>query len=459
MTIQKQHHHRRGAYTLIELLMVVAVVSILIALSVMAMQGVTTQAQVEATKVTVAKINRLMEQRMLAFDRAFKGSRRQGYILGTLGLLKTNASAKFDYFVSHPDEVPPEIVALARKAAFRFEFPQRMVELTVGGGDADSDGIPDVIFNLLQNAARKNLNDGDPARGLTPNPSPTALQIADEVRMYLWPKHLQHEVAVNTVTGGVTAGASVDGLHSTESAELLYFFLIESGTFGASPVDADSFKSSEIADTDGDGLMEFVDGWGQPLRYYRWPTRLVDPDAPNPFVPNFATVNDPTEVDLTPNDISDAGGAGLRRVTGYERELAEVILKGLPPTPSAIGTSTPRDVLLIDPDDPVGLLYTFLENPKYIALGVNVAGEFNEVNYHTPDTYHAPLIVSAGPDGLLGLREPNDVDGPNGVFGNLAQYAGTNCMVGPIDPNLVAGCVDQLFDNISSRNRRAGGRR
>ena len=26
-----------------------------------------------------------------------------------------------------------------------------------------------------------------------------------------------------------------------------------------------------LKDTDGDGLPEFVDAWGEPLRFYRWP--------------------------------------------------------------------------------------------------------------------------------------------------------------------------------------------
>ena len=32
-----------------------------------------------------------------------------------------------------------------------------------------------------------------------------------------------------------------------------------------------------VADIDADGLIELLDGWGQPLRFYRWPTRLVRP--------------------------------------------------------------------------------------------------------------------------------------------------------------------------------------
>jgi len=33
----------------------------------------------------------------------------------------------------------------------------------------------------------------------------------------------------------------------------------------------DDFSDREVKDTDGDGLPEFVDAWGQPLQFFRWP--------------------------------------------------------------------------------------------------------------------------------------------------------------------------------------------
>ena len=32
---------------------------------------------------------------------------------------------------------------------------------------------------------------------------------------------------------------------------------------------------SRIQDTDNDGLPEIVDEWGNPVRFYRWPTDLL----------------------------------------------------------------------------------------------------------------------------------------------------------------------------------------
>ena len=106
----------------------------------------------------------------------------------------------------------------------------------------------------------------------------------------------------------------------------------------------------------------------------------------------------------------------------------------------------PRDLLLTDPDDPVGRLYSELERLNGANGKPQLALEFNETKYHTPDTYHTPLIVSAGADEDLGLLEPTD--DANGNFGNLAQLKST--------PNSVR---DSFTDNITNRNRSAGARR
>lgn len=49
------------------------------------------------------------------------------------------------------------------------------------------------------------------------------------------------------------------------SAELLYQIVM------GMPEAESAFNSLEIADTDGNGLNEFVDGWGNPIYFIRWP--------------------------------------------------------------------------------------------------------------------------------------------------------------------------------------------
>jgi prepilin-type N-terminal cleavage/methylation domain-containing protein len=433
----EQPDRQRSGFTLLELLMVIAIISMLMSLVFFVMNGLTENAEEEATKTTVNKVTRLLEQRTEAFDRAFKGSRRDTYVRATVGLL-TAIDGRFDFYRIHPEQAPPAIVLLARKAAFRFEFPQRMVELIINAAtdDANNNGLPDTVEQKIAVPSARTallLQTGS-------EPSAAAIQSLVDSR---WATH-QANLAAGTDT--------------TESSELLYYILVVSGTFGSSPVDADQFSGIEVADTDEDGLPEFIDAWGEPLRFYRWPTRLIDPTAPNPFKPDFFAVNDSTEVDPDPDgdELSD----GMREILSTERLYAGVLIRGLPPAPVPLpgpsgGMTIQRDLLFVDPDDPVGLLYSFIEDPQYTSMGIDLTQEFNEAKYHTPDTYHVPLIVSAGPDGLLGLREPTDTVAASGIFGNLAQYAGTTVS----SPTPSSAVTDALFDNITSRNRRAGSKK
>jgi prepilin-type N-terminal cleavage/methylation domain-containing protein len=60
--------------------------------------------------------------------------------------------------------------------------------------------------------------------------------------------------------------------HETARAELLYALVVNgSGPLGAIFNEQDFKRDVEVRDTDGDGLLEFVDGWGKPLQFYRWP--------------------------------------------------------------------------------------------------------------------------------------------------------------------------------------------
>jgi prepilin-type N-terminal cleavage/methylation domain-containing protein len=435
--------HRSG-FTMLELLMVIAIIGTLMSLVFFVMNGMTENAEAEATKTTVNKINRLLEQRVEAFERAFRGSRRDTYVKATVGLL-TSIDGRFDHFNRFPDQAPASIVLLAHKAAFRFEFPQRMVELILSSSDdSNGNGLPDVVEeNIARPNARATLFQKTGAE-----PSAAAIQALVDTR---WNRHT------------LNAGAGRD---KTESSELLYYTLVVTRTFGSSPVDADQFSPLEVIDTDEDGLPEFVDAWGEPLRFYRWPTRLIDPTAPNPFTPDFNNPADPTET---------------RSIAALEREYAGLLIRGLPPAPVPLpgpsgGLTTQRDMLFVDPDDPVGLLYSFIEDPQYKEMGINLTREYNEGKYHTPDTYHVPLIVSAGLDGELGLYEPNQIDfdingngtvdsgeetaGLNnaafdGVLGNLAQYFGTT----DLNRTPTTAVLDQIVDNITSRNRRAGSKK
>ncbi len=85
-----------------------------------------------------------------------------------------------------------------------------------------------------------------------------------------------------------------------DRAECFYMII----TLGADDDDtaADKFGASEVGDADGDGLREFHDAWGTPIRFLRWAPGFVselqtrDPSTqPDPFDPRHVYPTQPTD--------------------------------------------------------------------------------------------------------------------------------------------------------------------
>jgi hypothetical protein len=259
----------------------------------------------------------------------------------------------------------------------------------------------------------------------------------------------------------------------TESAACLYIILTQAAVFDTeAPASAD-LKGVEVADTDGDGLMEIVDAWGQPLRFYRWPTRLFRPalnsalTTPQVGITNWNTTTPapaPTPASLLVRSMPRlplfswaastpyTAGTIIQPATAVQNNVLNVMIYQCAGagtsggTEPGVGGSTPwgptgppagvnfndgnvtwtpvLDPLGIDSDDPNGLAN---------------ATVVNESTFHTWSTYHVTLIVSCGTDGLLGLYEPYDTTN----FGTLAQ------------PQYVNNAFDlnDMYDNITNHQK------
>lgn len=75
------------------------------------------------------------------------------------------------------------------------------------------------------------------------------------------------------------ASSNAAAISTYQGAECLYLIV----TFG----DSDSairtkFSESDVGDVDGDGLNEFLDGWGKPIAFVRWPAGFFDNNAQPP---------------------------------------------------------------------------------------------------------------------------------------------------------------------------------
>lgn len=252
---------------------------------------------------------------------------------------------------------------------------------------------------------------------------------------------------------------------ATESIELLVLALTEGAVFGNSAMSLDGFNSDYVRDTDEDGLLEIVDGWGQPLRFYNWPTRLIRPVGETSTPPAFPLQN---------GDITRDFYVGT----------ASVLVSD---APALNATSLQADryshPLNQDPDDPVGYLSDSQTSAAfgpsgrfrdyYDLLGsTNQGAPVDERFYHTVDTYWTPLIVSGGPDERVGLFEPDGSDPRTPVVPPLtiprptAEYP--RRLARPLDEDLNSNGMldsgedlngdgaldtarDLLYDNITNR--------
>jgi len=150
--------------------------------------------------------------------------------------------------------------------------------------------------------------------------------------------------------------------HNTARAETLYAILVEgTGPLG-SIFNRDDFTDKEVQDTDGDGMPEFVDAWGQPIQFFRWPLyyhsdlqrgqNILPDGAPSQqwdlVPPYFDTINlqngvlqqreqnplDPNQQLMAPGWWSQQGSGGIAANNNFPQDLVPPQAPPIPTTPT-----------------------------------------------------------------------------------------------------------------------------
>lgn len=338
---------RRG-FTLIELLVVIALMTTLASMALVVYGRTGESARIAGTKTLLTVLHSAVAERVESLRR---------FNLKPLARIAQ-------------DDVNDANKIYQYKLLYRGAFPQRLQDLYGADGQfTPADNAP--LFVTLQKKIQA-IN--------SVNPSIPLLNASNQA---YWEQNLS-------------------------SAELLYLALTEGTSFGLPPLDLDLIDGQSIADTDGDGLLEFIDGWGNPIRFYNAPTGLLRPDG----------------------NVYDGMMGSPTPITRQNYNHARLLIRTLPefvPTnpmmnPNQVDWNDYTSPLNIDPDDPIG---------EFDAFFLRKNGSLNEENFmesafHAVNTYHTPLLVSAGPDGQLGMYEPNDAGGTNsrhrlGVITNVAD--------------------------------------
>ena len=223
---------------------------------------------------------------------------------------------------------------------------------------------------------------------------------------------------------------NIAGNTDATNQEVLYDFLTQSNVLGDSQIGTDTFSASEVSvrtTVNGQSLGSFVDAWRNPIRFYRWPTRLF----------------------RSGGQTSAMGAGAIAAISQNDTNNVKILFSTLPVFTGNLG---PDPNLTLYPNATTPLYNTDLDRDPDDPLRECQYSYSNfEKAYHTPATYHVFLIVSAGPDGEFGMFAPNDSD-PQDVnkMGHLGLVKPQSAWNSPNS--------NPLLDDIISLNIRAGGK-
>ena len=227
--INRMNHHHRPSFTLVELMISIAIIGIMAGMVLYTLAGAQQDALRNKTKVTMDKINAVILERW------------EGYRYRSVKL-----------------PVPPE--ALQNKwitprqvATLRSLFLKDMMRME----------MPDCYWDLAYTPTDWTLplTNGSTTFKSSPGREYNVLR-----NYFGMSQVLESQTAATRIPSSKPSPSWSDNY---ASAECLYAIVAHSTSGGGSALE--SFGPSEIGDVDGDGFPEFIDAWGTPISWIRWP--------------------------------------------------------------------------------------------------------------------------------------------------------------------------------------------
>ena len=290
----KGTRHLCSGFTLIELLVVLAIIGILMAIVVGAIRGANQDTLVSKTRGTIAKIDSILNDR---YDEYLSVS--HSFVIPSFAdaqpLLPTNFRSQFP----NENRLPPSNLRSVRRvdATVPISLLRERVRLAMTRDLMRMD-MPDCPADLadLSSGTLQTRQGATIFTGLLSTSDGLLFSRLDVSGRF--GRILERVSLGRDVTGAVNARVWA---RENANSELLYLIVEDSSLNGSSAIEA--FGNSEIADTDGDGLFEFIDAWGKPIRWIRCPaginsTARFDPDPLNPAGTQPTDPFDPTNADV-----------------------------------------------------------------------------------------------------------------------------------------------------------------
>ena len=267
----------RQGFTLTELLLVIIIMAILAALSITVQRSAVESARRERTIVTIRKIDSALTS---AYE---KYQYRKPDVDYFLKPVEESFSRDPEFHSLSDEKRQQEINKRAFDQIYKqwWEFPHlprwsekegqllfSKVSCRLLEEFADFQLTPYIIRTLM---LRENL--------LADFPD-SIHEVRYEMQMGNSPVHSAYQSRLRDLWNGVKLEKNGSIAEDSDiSADLLYLIVMNT-----SPEARGAFLDREIADTNGNGIPEFVDGWGTPIRFIRWAPNLnrllADNDLP-----------------------------------------------------------------------------------------------------------------------------------------------------------------------------------
>ncbi len=258
------------AFTLVEILVVLAIIGIMTAMVTTAVQGVTSTARIARTRTIIATVDSVIQEQYESYkyrplpvsipDFSQPGQSRTDYETAN----ETTSHLVVDFEIL-PSESARIRLNMLRDLQ-RMEMPDRVADVRVGTSLVSPAAIRGVANRVVQNKTTGELSRSNVRTERVQLPiswyGSTNLSDAQDV---------PSKLATYFERSG--SGWTTEN----EGAECLYLIMTTSFIGGAPAIEL--IPSNYIGDTDGDGLSEILDGWGRPLGFVRWPIGYADPDA------------------------------------------------------------------------------------------------------------------------------------------------------------------------------------
>ncbi len=250
----------RPSFTLVELLVGLAIIGVMAGMVLFSLAGAQQDANIAKTRKTVEKLNAIILQEWEKFR--YRAAR----IDIDPTWLRPQRDLSNPTLLGQPALSPREgarLRMIVLRDLMRMEMPDRLTDVLYPptaykaalrtANNASGITGDDAPYYVASRVVPGKLNNFRAKIGLGAIPSPY----------------------FGAVTPIVPAVMPASANTTNQGAEWLYQIVAAANYNGGSALEG--FRSTEIGDTDGDGMPEFIDAWGTPIRWLRWPSGYASP--------------------------------------------------------------------------------------------------------------------------------------------------------------------------------------